>query len=56
VLLGIAGALLATFLGRQMGWYANGQGAGIIASIVGAMILLLIYRMFRRGGGPRTAH
>jgi uncharacterized membrane protein YeaQ/YmgE (transglycosylase-associated protein family) len=46
MLLGIAGALLAGFIGRALGWYAPGQGAGIIASIIGAIILLLIYRMF----------
>ena len=48
VLLGIAGAVVATFLGRSMGWYAEGQSAGIIASIVGAVLLLMIYRLFRR--------
>ena len=47
ILLGVAGALLAGFLGRSLGLYHNGQGPGIIASIIGAMILLLIYRMFR---------
>jgi uncharacterized membrane protein YeaQ/YmgE (transglycosylase-associated protein family) len=49
VLLGIAGSVIAGFVGRSMGWYAQGQGAGILASIVGAMVLLLIYRMFRGG-------
>ena len=52
MLLGVAGALLAGFLGRALGWYANpGEGPGIIASIIGAMLLLLIYRLFvgRRG-------
>ncbi|HEU4524257.1 MAG TPA: GlsB/YeaQ/YmgE family stress response membrane protein [Gemmatimonadales bacterium] len=52
MLLGVAGALLAGFLGRALGWYANaGEGPGIIMSIIGAMLLLLIYRMFvgRRG-------
>lgn len=47
ILLGIAGSLLAGFLGRAMGLYQEGQGAGIIASIVGAIILLFIYRAFR---------
>jgi uncharacterized membrane protein YeaQ/YmgE (transglycosylase-associated protein family) len=45
VLLGIAGAFFASFLGRQMGWYGEGDGAGFIASVVGAMLLLLIYRL-----------
>jgi uncharacterized membrane protein YeaQ/YmgE (transglycosylase-associated protein family) len=48
MLLGIAGALLAGWLGRAIGWYREGQGAGFIASIVGAIILLAIYRMFKR--------
>lgn len=52
ILLGIAGSLLATFLGRSLGWYANSQAAGFVASILGAMILLGIYRMIRR---PKTA-
>jgi len=43
-LLGMAGALVATFLGRAMGLYETGQGAGFIASIVGAIVVLFIYR------------
>lgn len=50
IILGIAGALVASFLGRSLGWYANGQGPGIIASIVGAMALLIIYRAVRGHG------
>jgi uncharacterized membrane protein YeaQ/YmgE (transglycosylase-associated protein family) len=47
MLIGVAGALLAGFLGRALGWYANpGEGPGIIASIIGALLLLLLYRMF----------
>jgi uncharacterized membrane protein YeaQ/YmgE (transglycosylase-associated protein family) len=47
MLIGVAGALLAGFLGRALGWYNNpGEGPGIIASIIGAMLLLLIYRFF----------
>jgi uncharacterized membrane protein YeaQ/YmgE (transglycosylase-associated protein family) len=49
IILGVAGALLAGFLGRSLGWYGNGQGPGIIASIIGAMLLLFIYRATRRG-------
>ena len=45
ILLGIAGALLAGFLGRAVGWYGQGDGAGFIAAIVGAFIILLIYRL-----------
>jgi uncharacterized membrane protein YeaQ/YmgE (transglycosylase-associated protein family) len=47
-LLGIAGAFVATFLGRALGLYAEGSGAGFIMSVIGAMLLLLIYRFFRR--------
>ena len=45
ILLGIAGALLAGFLGQAVGWYEAGEGAGFIAAIVGALILLAIYRL-----------
>ncbi len=46
ILLGIAGAFVAGYLGRVMGWYEPGQPAGFIASVVGAMLLLLVYRIF----------
>jgi len=46
ILLGIAGALVAGFLGRALGWYRPGDSAGFIASLIGAIILLAIYRMF----------
>jgi uncharacterized membrane protein YeaQ/YmgE (transglycosylase-associated protein family) len=45
ILLGIAGAFIATYLGQAVGWYNVGQPAGWIMSIVGAMILLLLYRL-----------
>ena len=45
ILLGIAGAFVAGFLGRVLGWYEPGQPAGFIASVIGAMLLLLIYRL-----------
>jgi len=47
MLLGVAGAMLGTFLGRAVGWYQPGEPAGFIAAIVGAMLLLFIYRQFR---------
>jgi uncharacterized membrane protein YeaQ/YmgE (transglycosylase-associated protein family) len=54
ILLGIAGSVVATLLGRALGWYGPGQSAGFIASVIGAILLLLIYRMFRgRGTAPR---
>ena len=45
VLLGIAGALVAGWLGHAVGWYSESEGAGFVAAIVGAFILLLIYRL-----------
>ncbi|MDB4953016.1 MAG: ymgE [Myxococcales bacterium] len=45
MLIGIAGSFIAGFLGHSLGWYAVGEGPGIIASIVGAVILLAIYRL-----------
>ena len=49
ILLGIAGAFIASYLGQALGWYKAGQPAGWIMSIVGAMILLLLYRfLFKR--------
>ena len=45
VLLGVAGALVAGFIGHQLGWYKPGEGAGFVAAIVGAFVLLLVYRM-----------
>ena len=49
ILLGIAGAFIAGYLGQAVGWYQPGQPAGFIASVIGAMILLLLYRLlFRR--------
>ena len=51
-LLGIAGAFVASYLGRAMNWYGPGQPAGIIASVIGAILLLVIYRGIRR---PRLA-
>ncbi|MBV6522646.1 MAG: hypothetical protein MNPFHGCM_02794 [Gemmatimonadaceae bacterium] len=46
MLIGIAGAFIAGFLGRAVGWYQPGQGAGLIASILGALLLLWLYRKF----------
>lgn len=45
MLIGVAGALIAGFLGRSLGWYGSGEGAGIVASILGALILLGGYRL-----------
>lgn len=48
IVLGIAGALVAGFLGQAIGWYGPGEGAGFIAAIVGALIILGIYRLVAR--------
>jgi uncharacterized membrane protein YeaQ/YmgE (transglycosylase-associated protein family) len=45
IVLGIIGALLAGWLGRAMGWYGQNEGAGYIAAIFGAILVLAIYRM-----------
>ena len=44
VLIGIAGSIIAGFLGRSIGWYTDGEPAGFIASILGAIVLLFLYR------------
>jgi uncharacterized membrane protein YeaQ/YmgE (transglycosylase-associated protein family) len=48
ILLGIAGSFVAGFLGRFVGWYSPGQGPGLIASVLGAMLLLYLYRRLKR--------
>jgi uncharacterized membrane protein YeaQ/YmgE (transglycosylase-associated protein family) len=47
MILGIAGSFLATFIGRAFGMYQEGGSAGFIMSLIGAIILLAIYRMFK---------
>jgi uncharacterized membrane protein YeaQ/YmgE (transglycosylase-associated protein family) len=46
-LLGIAGSIAATYAGQALGWYDASQGAGWIGSIVGAFLLLWIYKKFQ---------
>lgn len=48
IVLGIAGSFLAGYAGSAMGWYRAGEPAGFIASVIGAVILLLIYSMVSR--------
>jgi uncharacterized membrane protein YeaQ/YmgE (transglycosylase-associated protein family) len=43
VALGIAGSLVATYLGQALGWYRAGEGAGFIGAVVGAIILLVVW-------------
>jgi uncharacterized membrane protein YeaQ/YmgE (transglycosylase-associated protein family) len=52
ILLGIAGAFVATYLGQAVGWYRAGEGAGFIGAVVGAVIILFIYRLI--AGRSRT--
>jgi uncharacterized membrane protein YeaQ/YmgE (transglycosylase-associated protein family) len=47
-LLGIVGAVVATFLGQALGIYAAGQSAGFIASVIGAVLVLFIYNLVTR--------
>jgi uncharacterized membrane protein YeaQ/YmgE (transglycosylase-associated protein family) len=56
ILLGIAGSFLAGILGRAVGWYQSaGSGPGIIASIIGALIILGVYRMIASRRHTRAA-
>jgi len=48
ILLGIAGAFVATFLGRYFGLYDDGASAGIIMSVLGSMLLLFVYRVLHK--------
>jgi uncharacterized membrane protein YeaQ/YmgE (transglycosylase-associated protein family) len=50
ILLGIAGAFVATFLGQALGWYRPGEGAGFIGAVVGAILILIAYRMIAKPG------
>jgi uncharacterized membrane protein YeaQ/YmgE (transglycosylase-associated protein family) len=50
ILLGIAGALLGGFIGQALGLYGPGEGAGMLMSIVGAILLLALYRVMTRRG------
>ena len=45
ILLGIAGSFIANYIGRAAGWYTANESAGLIASILGAVILLACYRL-----------
>jgi uncharacterized membrane protein YeaQ/YmgE (transglycosylase-associated protein family) len=45
--LGVVGSIVATWIGRAIGWYREGQSAGFLMSIAGAILLLYIYRLVR---------
>jgi uncharacterized membrane protein YeaQ/YmgE (transglycosylase-associated protein family) len=47
-LLGIAGAIVAKYIGQALNWYRAGEPAGFIASVAGAILLLVLYRMVVR--------
>lgn len=49
--LGIAGSLLASYLGQALGWYSAGHVAGFIASVIGAIVLLVVYHLITRNSG-----
>jgi len=48
ILLGIAGSFVGTFIGRALGMYSQGESAGFIMSLIGAIVLLGIYHLIRR--------
>lgn len=48
ILLGIAGSIVGTLIGRGVGWYQEGQSAGFIVSLLGALLILAVYHFFRR--------
>ena len=47
MLIGIAGSLIATWIGKTVGWYQEGQTAGFIMSVAGAILLLFVYRLIK---------
>ena len=52
IVLGIAGSFLAGIVGQFLGWYHAGEGAGFIASVVAAIVLLVIYGKIKQGSTP----
>ena len=52
ILLGIAGAFVATWVGQAIGWYRAGEAAGFVGAVVGAIIILIGYRLIK---GRRAA-
>ena len=50
-LIGVAGSFIATYAGRALGWYREGQTAGFIMSVLGAIVLLGVYHLVK----PKTA-
>ena len=52
IILGIVGALLATFLGKALGWYEPGESAGLIGATLGAILVIIVYNMIRKRTAP----
>jgi uncharacterized membrane protein YeaQ/YmgE (transglycosylase-associated protein family) len=48
IIIGIAGSIGATLLGQMIGWYKQGESAGFLMSVLGAILILWIYRLFKR--------
>ncbi len=48
ILLGVAGSFVATYIGQHLNWYREGQPAGFIGAILGAILILIVYRLVRR--------
>ena len=46
--IGVAGALIVTYLGQLVGWYQAGESAGFIGAVIGAVLLLALYRLFKK--------
>ena len=55
MLIGIGGSLIGTFLGQAVGWYQEGQSAGFIVSILGALLLLAAYHFIRKRTGTASS-
>ena len=51
MLIGVAGAFVATWLGQALGWYRPGQPAGFIGAVIGALLILFLHRLFVRRKG-----
>ena len=48
IILGIVGALVATYIGKAMCWYQPGESAGLIGATLGAILVLFLYHLIRR--------
>jgi uncharacterized membrane protein YeaQ/YmgE (transglycosylase-associated protein family) len=51
MILGVVGAFLATWIGREIGWYREGEAAGFVGAVVGSLVVLVVYRL---AAGRRT--